>query len=46
MAIGHATDEDCKKRGMSMKRSEAGTKERSPDSLSQPNQNTILINLI
>ena len=28
-----------------MKKSTAGTKERSPDSLSVPNQNTILINI-
>ena len=29
-----------------MERSKAGTKKRSPDSLSQPNQNTIIINII
>ena len=35
------TDEDDKKRG----KSKGGTKERRPDSLSLPNQNTILINI-
>ena len=30
---------------MSKEKSTAGTKERSPDSLSLPNQNTILINI-
>ena len=40
------TDEGGKKRGMSMERSKAGTKERSPDCLSIPNQNTILMNII
>ena len=29
-----------------MERSKAGTKERSPDTVSPPNQNIILINLI
>ena len=29
-----------------MERSDAGTKERSPEGLSGPNQNTILINII
>ena len=29
-----------------MEKSKAGTKERSPDSLSLPNQNTIIINII
>ena len=38
------TDEDGKKRGLSMKRSKAGTNKRSPDGLSHPNQNTIIIN--
>ena len=37
------TDEDEKKIGVSMEKSKVGTKERSPDSLSQPNQNTIII---
>ena len=41
-----ATDEDDKKRGVSMGKSKAGTKERSPDSLSQPNQNRIIIKKI
>ena len=40
------TDEEGKKRGVSMERSKAGTKERRPDGLSLPNQNTILINII
>ena len=39
------TDEDCKKRGVSMEKSIVGTKERNPDSLSRPIQNTILINI-
>ena len=37
------TDEDGKKRGSSMERSKAGTNKRSPDGLSHPNQNTIII---
>ena len=37
------TDEDGKKRGVSMERSKAGTNKRSPDGLSHPNQNTIII---
>ena len=40
------TDEDGKKRGLSMERSKAGTNKRSPDGLSHPNQNTIIINKI
>ena len=40
------TDEDGKKRGVSMERSKAGTNKRSPDGLSHPNQNTIIINKI
>ena len=40
------TDEEGKKRGVSMERSKAGTKEkRSPDGLSLPTQNTIIINI-
>ena len=39
------TDEEGKKRGVSMERSNV-KKERSPDGLSLPNQNTILINII
>ena len=39
-------NEDGKKRGVSMEKSKAGTKEkRRPDSLSLPNQNTILKNI-
>ena len=37
------TDEYGKKRGVSMERSKEGTKERSPDGLSLPDQNRILI---
>ena len=44
--IRKETDEDGKKRGVIMERSKAGTKERSPDGLSLPNQNTILINIM
>ena len=40
------TDEDGKKRGVSTERSKAGTNKRSPDGLSHPKQNTILINKI
>ena len=36
------TDEDCKRR-REYGESKAGTKERSPDRLSLPNENTILI---
>ena len=44
---GKEVDEEGKKRGVSMERSKAGTKEkRSPDSLNYPNQNTIIINII
>ena len=38
------TDEEGKKRGTSMERSKAGTKEKiSPQGLNYPNQNTIII---
>ena len=37
------TDEEGKKRGVSMERSKAGTKKRSPYGLSHPSQNTIII---
>ena len=37
MKYDNETDDDCKKRGVS--------KEKSPDCLSLPNQNAILINL-
>ena len=40
------TDEDGKKRGVSMERSKAGTNKRSPEGVSHPNQNTIIINKI
>ena len=36
---------DGQKRGVSMEKSTAGMNKRSPDCLSQPNQNTILINI-
>ena len=38
--------EDGKKRGVSIERSKAGKKTKSPDGLSHPNQNTIIINII
>ena len=44
--IRHETDEDTQKRGVSMEKSTAGTNKRSPDSLSHPNRNTIIINKI
>ena len=41
------TEEEGKKREVSMERSKSGTKEkRSPDVLNYPNQNTIIINII
>ena len=40
------TDEEGKTRGVSVERSKAGTKERSHNGLSLPNQNTIIINII
>ena len=40
------TDEEGKKRGVSMERRKTGKKERSPDGLSQPNQNTIIMSII
>ena len=40
------TGEDGKKTGVSMERSKAGTNKRSPDDLSHPNQNTIIIEKI
>ena len=41
------TKEEGKKRAMSMERSKAGTKEiRINEGLSQPNQNTTIINII
>ena len=39
------TDEDGQKRGVSMEENAAGTNKISPDGLSLPNQNTILINI-
>ena len=38
--------EDGKKRGVSIERNKAGKKTKSPDGLSHPNQNTIIINII
>ena len=46
MKYDKVTDEQGKKRGVSMERSKAGTEKRSPDGLNYPNQNTILINMI
>ena len=52
MAIGNGknvrrqTDEEGNKRGVSMDRSKAGTKEISLDGLSLPNQNTMLKNIM
>ena len=46
MKYDEETDEECMKRGMSMERSKAGGKKRSPDGLSLPNQNTIITNII
>ena len=40
------TDEYGQKRGVSMEKSTAGTNKRSPDGLSHPNRNTIIINII
>ena len=40
------TDEDGKKRVVSMERGKAGTNKRSHDGLSHPKQNTIIINKI
>ena len=40
------TEEELKKRDVSMERSKAGMKKKRPDGLSIPNQNTILINII
>ena len=40
------TYEETQKRGVSTESSKVGTKERSPDGLSLPNQNTILIYII
>ena len=40
------TDEEGRKIGVSTARSKEGTKERSADCLSLPNQNTVLINII
>ena len=39
------TDEDGKKRGVSMERSKAGKIKISPDGLSLPIKNTIIINI-
>ena len=40
------TDEDGKKRGVSMERSKEGTNKRSPEGLAHPTQNKIVINKI
>ena len=46
MKYDKETDEEGKKRSVSMERSKAGTKKKSPDGLSRPTQNTIIINII
>ena len=47
MKLDKETDEEDKKRSVSMKRSTANTKEKiSPDGLLLPIQNTIIINII
>ena len=46
MTYDKETDEEGNKRGVSMERSKEGTKKISPDGLSLPNQNTIIINII
>ena len=40
------TDEEGKKKGVNVERRKAGKKEKSPDGLNYPNQNTIIINII
>ena len=45
MKYDNETAEDGKKKGVIMEKGTAGTKERSPDNISQPNKNTILINI-
>ena len=45
--LNKETDEEGKKRGVSLEKSKAGTKKkRSPNDLSHPNQNKIIINII
>ena len=47
MKYDKETDEEGKKRGVSVERSKAGTKEkRCPDGLTLPIQNTAIINMI
>ena len=46
MKYDNEIDEDAQKRGVSMEKSTAGTNKRSPDGLSHPNENTIIINII
>ena len=46
MKCDKETEQERKKRGVSMERSKAGTKKRSPAGQSLPNKNTILINAI
>ena len=46
MKYSKQTDEEGKKRIVSMERCKAGVKERNPDVLSLPNKNSILINII
>ena len=44
MKEDNGMEEEDKKRGLSIERSKAGMKKRSPDGLSQANQNTIIMN--
>ena len=46
MKHDNETDEDGQKRGVSMEKSTAGTNKRSPDGLSHPNRNIIIIKII
>ena len=46
LKLDNGTDEDGQKRGVSMEKSKAGTKEKSPGSISLPNQIKIITNKI
>ena len=46
MTQDHETDEDTQKRSVSMEKRTASTNKSSPDGLSHPNRNTIMINII
>ena len=45
-ARDNETDGDTQKRGVNMEKTAAGTNKRSPDGLSHPDRNTIIINII